>query len=339
MAAVDVFESEPILQGHPLLRLENAVCTPHIGYVEQDSYELYFERRLRERRQLHRRHADEHRQSRSAEASIDDARCDRCGGERRGVTTAPAPVRWALLFGNFVIGCGVMVVVGVLNDLASRCRSRSSLARPADRDRGGGRCASARRCSPAGSAASTARLLAALAAWYAAGHALCALMPSYAALLPVRALDRARRRGVHAAGRRRDRRDGAAGRARPRDHLHLPRLVDGLGRRHADARPGIGETFGWRSAFAAIAALGARRRGLGLRGDAATACGRRRCRCATGSAAFTDPVLMAIVAVTALSGAGQFTLFSYFAPYFKHVARRRARRDQRCSSSGSAPSA
>jgi D-3-phosphoglycerate dehydrogenase len=43
MAAVDVFESEPTLQGHPLLRLENAVCTPHIGYVEQDSYELYFQ--------------------------------------------------------------------------------------------------------------------------------------------------------------------------------------------------------------------------------------------------------------------------------------------------------
>jgi D-3-phosphoglycerate dehydrogenase / 2-oxoglutarate reductase len=42
MAAVDVFESEPILQGHPLLRLENAVCTPHIGYVEQDGYEQYF---------------------------------------------------------------------------------------------------------------------------------------------------------------------------------------------------------------------------------------------------------------------------------------------------------
>jgi D-3-phosphoglycerate dehydrogenase len=42
LAAVDVFESEPILQGHPLLRLENAVCTPHIGYVELDSYELYF---------------------------------------------------------------------------------------------------------------------------------------------------------------------------------------------------------------------------------------------------------------------------------------------------------
>ncbi|MDP2371165.1 D-2-hydroxyacid dehydrogenase family protein [Rhodoferax sp.] len=42
LAAVDVFETEPILQGHALLRLENCICTPHIGYVERDSYELYF---------------------------------------------------------------------------------------------------------------------------------------------------------------------------------------------------------------------------------------------------------------------------------------------------------
>ncbi|MFN5700109.1 MAG: NAD(P)-dependent oxidoreductase, partial [Betaproteobacteria bacterium] len=42
LAAVDVFESEPILQGHALLRLENCICTPHIGYVERDSYEMYF---------------------------------------------------------------------------------------------------------------------------------------------------------------------------------------------------------------------------------------------------------------------------------------------------------
>jgi D-3-phosphoglycerate dehydrogenase len=42
MAAVDVFESEPILQGSALLRLENCICTPHIGYVEKDNYELYF---------------------------------------------------------------------------------------------------------------------------------------------------------------------------------------------------------------------------------------------------------------------------------------------------------
>lgn len=43
-AAVDVYEEEPILgAAHPLLAMDNAVCTPHLGYVEKDSYELYFE--------------------------------------------------------------------------------------------------------------------------------------------------------------------------------------------------------------------------------------------------------------------------------------------------------
>ena len=42
-AAVDVYEEEPV-QGaaHPLLALGNAICTPHLGYVEKDGYELYF---------------------------------------------------------------------------------------------------------------------------------------------------------------------------------------------------------------------------------------------------------------------------------------------------------
>ena len=42
MAAVDVFEIEPILQGQALLRLENCICSPHIGYVEQTNYEAIF---------------------------------------------------------------------------------------------------------------------------------------------------------------------------------------------------------------------------------------------------------------------------------------------------------
>jgi D-3-phosphoglycerate dehydrogenase len=42
-AAVDVYEDEPVIAGsHPLLQLENVLCTPHLGYVEKDSYELYF---------------------------------------------------------------------------------------------------------------------------------------------------------------------------------------------------------------------------------------------------------------------------------------------------------
>ena len=42
MVAIDVYESEPILQGYSLLRMEKVICTPHIGYVERESYELYF---------------------------------------------------------------------------------------------------------------------------------------------------------------------------------------------------------------------------------------------------------------------------------------------------------
>ena len=43
MAAVDVYEEEPVLDiRHPLLTLSNVVCTPHIGYVERDGYESQF---------------------------------------------------------------------------------------------------------------------------------------------------------------------------------------------------------------------------------------------------------------------------------------------------------
>lgn len=42
-AAVDVYEQEPVLgAAHPLLAMPNALCTPHIGYVERDNYETYF---------------------------------------------------------------------------------------------------------------------------------------------------------------------------------------------------------------------------------------------------------------------------------------------------------
>jgi len=43
MAAVDVFEQEPLRDGtHPLLSMPNVVCTPHIGYVTRDEYEIQF---------------------------------------------------------------------------------------------------------------------------------------------------------------------------------------------------------------------------------------------------------------------------------------------------------
>lgn len=43
MAAVDVFEQEPLRDpAHPLLAMPNVVCTPHIGYVSRDEYEVQF---------------------------------------------------------------------------------------------------------------------------------------------------------------------------------------------------------------------------------------------------------------------------------------------------------
>jgi D-3-phosphoglycerate dehydrogenase len=42
-AAVDVFEDEPVLgAAHPLLKMDNVVATPHLGYVERENYELYY---------------------------------------------------------------------------------------------------------------------------------------------------------------------------------------------------------------------------------------------------------------------------------------------------------
>lgn len=42
-AAVDVYDQEPVLGGeHPLLKMANATCTPHLGYVTRESYEEYY---------------------------------------------------------------------------------------------------------------------------------------------------------------------------------------------------------------------------------------------------------------------------------------------------------
>lgn len=43
LAAVDVFEDEPVIgAAHPLLKMDNVVCTPHLGYVERETYESYY---------------------------------------------------------------------------------------------------------------------------------------------------------------------------------------------------------------------------------------------------------------------------------------------------------
>lgn len=44
IAAIDVFEDEPIYDTNNwALQMENVLCTPHLGYVEKNGYEYYFE--------------------------------------------------------------------------------------------------------------------------------------------------------------------------------------------------------------------------------------------------------------------------------------------------------
>jgi D-3-phosphoglycerate dehydrogenase len=42
-AAVDVYEDEPVIgANHPLLKMDNVTCTPHLGYVTREGYEDYY---------------------------------------------------------------------------------------------------------------------------------------------------------------------------------------------------------------------------------------------------------------------------------------------------------
>jgi len=226
-------------------------------------------------------------------------------------------VRQAFLFGNFVIGCGVMALVGVLNDLTA------SLQVPVSR---GGQLiavSAAVMCFGAPLVAGWVggfdrrRLLAGSLLWYAAGHAASALMPSYETLMPVRAAT------VLGAAVFTPQAAAAIGALAPLEHRgrHITYIFIGWSIASVAGMPiaaWLGETFGWRTAFAAIAGASVVAAAWVWAatpdGVKPSALSRR-----DWAAVFTSPLLMAIVAVTALSGAGQFTLFSYLAPYWKAV--------------------
>ena len=227
------------------------------------------------------------------------------------------PASRALMAGNFAIGCGVMVVPGSLNDLSQSLAVSAAVA---------GQLITAGAvamgtCAPL-LAAALARfdrraLLVFALLWYGVGHALAALAPGYATLLPLRALS------VLGAAVFTPQAAAVISFLAPAEQRGRAITTVFLGWSLSSVLgmplgSFIAETFGWRWAFAfvallsALAALGVWRAvPSGVKPAVLSWDGWRK--------ALTHPVLMAMVAVTALSSAGQFTLFSYFAPYYRGV--------------------
>ena len=223
----------------------------------------------------------------------------------------------ALLAGNFAIGSGVMVVAGGLNDLAHGLDVSVAVAGQLISVAAAVMAVGAPVLAALVSGRDRRRLLTWTLLWYAAGHALCCLTQSYAALMVLRALT------VLGAAVFTPQAAAAIG------HMALPHqrgraitttflgwsLSSVLGTPLFNL---MAETLGWRWSFATVAALAAvcavwvwRVMPDGVKPPALQLQHWRE--------ALTHPVLMAIVAVTALSSTGQFAVLSYLAPYFKQV--------------------
>jgi predicted MFS family arabinose efflux permease len=219
--------------------------------------------------------------------------------------------------GNFAIGCGVMVVAGSLNDLVRSLQISVAAGGQLISVAAACLAISAPLLAAAVGRADRRRLLTLALLWYGAGHALSALMPSFATLLPVRALSVL----------------GAA--------VFTPQAAAAINQLAPPAERGraiafiflgwslssvigmpmhsfIGESFGWRWAFALVAVLSL---GAAIGVWRTLPDGLRAAPLSLDSwrTALTHPLLIGVVAVTALSSAGQFTLFSYFAPYYRQV--------------------
>jgi MFS transporter, DHA1 family, inner membrane transport protein len=225
--------------------------------------------------------------------------------------------RWSLLAGNFMIGCGVMVVGGSLNDLTHDLGISVS--------RGGELIALAALFMGVGAPLLAAwvsrwdrrRLLSWAMVWYGVGHALCALAPDDQWLAVLRALtvlsaavftpQAAATMGFMSTPANRGR--------------HITFVFLGWSLASVAGMPltaWVGERLGWRVAMGlvgvgALASAWAVHRHLphGIRPPGLSWRSWRK--------VLRSPLLMAVVLVTAFQSSGQFTLLAYIAPFYKQV--------------------
>jgi predicted MFS family arabinose efflux permease len=229
--------------------------------------------------------------------------------------TSLPPVLWALMAGNFVVGTGVMVVPGTLNEISSSLQVSVPTA---------GQLLSAGALVVGLGAPLLAglvagwdrrRLLALSMAWYALLLALSALAPSYASLMALRVLTMVTPAifTPQAAA--------CVGLLVPPDQRGRAITFVFLGWSIASVLgmplgAWVGGHYGWRTAFGLVAACAAisavwvwRAMPNGIRPAALSL--------SAWVGVLRSPALMLAIAVTLLSATGQFALFAYMAPMYK----------------------
>ncbi len=228
-----------------------------------------------------------------------------------------AALLWTLLIGNFVIGTGVMLVPGTLNDIATSLQT--SVANAGQLITAGAItvCIGAPLLAAAVAKLDRRTLLAASMLWYAMMHAACALAPGYTSLLILRVLalisaaiftpQAAAVAGMLVSPERR-------GRAITTVFLGWS-MASVLG---SPLSALVGGTYGWRVAFWILAALALLCAVLvwqvipkGVRPPAVSSAMWRQ--------TLSSKLMIVTLLVTVLSASGQFVQFAYFSPYVMQV--------------------
>ena len=224
-------------------------------------------------------------------------------------------VLWPLLFGNFVIGSGVMVVPGALNDLHNSLQVSVATAGQLITAGAVLMCLGAPLLAAVVAGWDRRRLLALSMVWYGAFHLACMSVSSFAGLLPLRVI------ALIAPAIFTPQAAACVGLLVPPEQRGRAITFVFLGWSVASVlgmpmAAYVGETLGWRSAFALVAFMSFvsalwvwRRMPDGVKPPALSS--------AAWGETFRSPALMLCVLVTVLYAAGQFVLFSYLAPYYK----------------------
>ena len=230
-------------------------------------------------------------------------------------TTKMPHVLWALMFGNFVIGTGVMVVPGTLNDISASLSV--SVAGAGQLISAGAllMCIGAPLFAAVVAGWDRRRLLVLTMLWYGILHVACTVATSFVGLLPLRVL------AMAAPAIFTPQAAACVGLLVPPEQRGRAITFVFLGWSVASVLgmplgAYVGGTLGWRAAFALVGALSVvsavwvwRAMPNGVRPPPLSL--------AAWKEALGSPAIMLCILVTVLYSAGQFVLFAYFAPYYK----------------------